>query len=1034
MNLSKLAVKRPVTIVMLTMMVLVLGFISLTKLQIDLFPEIQVPVAVVHTQYSGVGSKEIESLVTRPLEETLGRVNNIKSMQSLSSEGQSLVILEFEYGLDMDFASLEVREKVDLIKGFLPEDCSDPMVIRIDPNAMPIMGISLKGDKDLASLQRVAEDIIKPRLERMDGVASISVSGGYDEQVEILLNQDNIDGYGLDINMISNILRAENINLPAGTVTKGKQELAIRGIGEFESIEELKSLPIALPSGGIVTLADIADIRRVNKDISSIVKTNGEPSINLSIQKQSGKNIVRVADKLNAGIHEIIKENPDLSIDVVYDQSAFIKSAIVSVMKNAVIGGLLAVIILYLFLRNIRTTLIIGTAIPISIIGTFVLIYFNNITLNMMTIGGLALGVGMLVDNAIVVLENIYRFRQDGYSRVDAAIKGAKEVSMAVTASTLTTIAVFAPMVFVGGVTSALFKEFALTVTMSLFASLVVSLTLIPMLCSKYLRKEDERKKFKVTEGIYKVFDKGFDRITRRYKRILAWSLRHKKSVIAIGLGIFILSIALMGVVGAEFFPSSDEGRFSVDIELPIGTELNETEKIVTEITTQLEKVSEVTTIFASIGTSNGNMMNIDSTNIATLDVVLSSVTQRERGIEDIIAQVRLDIKDIPGAEIEVKAMAQGFGAGGAAPITIRIMGDDLDRLKDISLDFKDIISKVEGTTEVKSGFEDGIPELQLRLDRTIASRYGLTASQVANAVKSNISGMVATKFKLDGDEIDIVLKGEEIYKSSVANLKQTPIKTPTGATVTLGQLVDLNIGNGPVTITRNDQVRTVSVTSHLMDRDLGSVVKDINAELNAYNIPYGYSFEIGGQSKDMMEAFKDLFLALLLAILLVYMVIASQFESLIHPFTIMFSVPLALSGGVIGLFLTRRLISVPSIIGVIMLSGIVVNNAIVLVDYINTRRAAGEEIEEAILNAGPIRLRPILMTTLTTVIGLMPLALGIGEGAETQAPMATVVIGGLLLSTLLTLVFIPVMYTIFDRFRSESRKKRKKAKQKKAI
>lgn len=1017
MNLSKLAVKRPVTVVMLTLMVIVLGIISLSKLQVDLFPEIQVPVTVVSTQYSGVGSKEIENLVTKPLEETLGRVNSIKGIQSFSSEGQSLIVIEFDYGIDMDFAALEVREKVDLIKGFLPEDASDPMVIRIDPNSMPIMGLSLEGDKDLASLQRVAEDIIKPKLERLSGVASVSISGGYQEEIEIILNQDNLNGYGLDMNTMTNILRGENINLPAGVVTKGKQELSIRGVGEFESIDDIKNLPIALPTGGVIRLKDVGDVKRTYKDVASIVKTNGEPSINLSIQKQSGKNIVRVADRLNKAIDSLKAEYPDMKINVVYDQSAFIKSSIDGVMKNAVVGGILAVIILYLFLRNIRTTLIIGTAIPISIIGTFVLIYFNNITLNMMTIGGLALGVGMLVDNAIVVLENIYRFRQEGHSRVESAILGAKEVSMAVTASTLTTIAVFMPMVFVGGVTSALFKEFALTVTMSLLASLIVSLTLIPMLCSKYLRKEDEIKKRKIFNGIYRIFDKGFDRLSRRYGKILRWALKYRKTVIVIGMATFIVSLGLIGVVGMEFFPTSDEGRFNINIELPIGSELIETEGVITELETTLFNIPEVVTVFSTIGSTNGSLIDLDTTNVGVIDVVLTSVTERDRGIEEIISEVRNNIKDIPGAKIEVKAISQGFGPGGSAPISVKIMGDDLDKLKDISLDFKDIIGGVEGTTEVKSGFEDGIPELQIKVDRDIASQYGLSAGSISTAVKNKISGMVATKYKIDGNEIDIVLKGEEVYKSSIANLKQTPIKTPTGVTVTLGQVVSMDIGFGPVTIIRDDQVRTVSVTAFLDNRDLGSVVKDINSDLEAYNMPYGYTYDIGGQSQDMMEAFKDLFLALILAVILVYMVIASQFESLIHPFTIMFSVPLALSGGIIGLFVTGRLLSVPSFIGVIMLSGIVVNNAIVLVDYINTRRKTGESMEEAILNAGPIRLRPILMTTLTTVIGLIPLALGIGEGAETQAPMATVVIGGLLLSTLLTLVFIPVLYTVFDRF-----------------
>ncbi|SHK34609.1 efflux RND transporter permease subunit [Paramaledivibacter caminithermalis] len=1029
MNLSKIAVKRPVTIVMITFMIIILGVVSLTKLPIDLFPEIEVPIAIVSTSYSGVGSQEMEELVTKPIEEAIATVSDIENVRSISSEGSSIVVAEFAFGTDMDFATLDMREKVDMVKGLLPEEAGTPMVLKIDPNAFPIIQLSLSNGGDLAKLQVIGEDSIKPKLERLPGVASVDVSGGKENQIEVVVNMEKLNGYGLTIDRLSQILRAENLNLPGGEVKKGKQKLTIRTMGEFQSVEEISSLPITLPSGGIVYLSDIADVNMNYKEVESIVKTNGKNSINISIQKQSGTNTVKVADRVNQELEKLKNEFPDIEINVVMDQSEFIKQSIDNVIKNAIVGAVLAIFILYLFLRNVRTTFIIGTAIPISIIATFILIYFYGITLNMMTLGGLALGVGMLVDNAIVVLENIYRFRQEGYSRKEAAIKGAQEVGMAVTASTLTTVAVFLPMVFVEGITSAIFKEFSLSVAMSLGASLIVSLTLIPMLCSKFLKVDRMQGKkhhgrFRLFDFLYDSFDKIFAKVESIYKKILNWAIGHRKSTVAIAIAIFITSMASAVMVGAEFFPETDEGQFTVNISLPEGSKLESTHEVVLEIEDSIKNIKEVETIFSTIGSTGRRFSSSNSSNTGSVYVVLKDLKDRKRSTSEVADEVRKMVMDIPGAEVGVEVTSQGMGGGTGAPISVDIKGDDLDELKKIADDLKTSIEGIEGTREVKSSFGEGIPEVQIKIKRKNASQYGLTSAQIASSIKGTILGQTATRYKFDGEEIDVVIKGDSIFKESISNLGQTSIKTPMGIDVPLNQIADISIDRGPVTINRDDQVRTVSVTSQIMGRDLGSITKDIEKVLSQYPMPEGYSYDISGQNEDMMESFEDLFMALLLAIVLVYMVIASQFESLIHPFTIMFSVPLAVSGGMFGLFITGRSLSVPAFIGIIMLAGIVVNNAIVLVDYINTRRTNGENRKEAIINAGPIRLRPILMTTLTTVLGLLPLALGIGEGAETQAPMATVVIGGLLLSTLLTLVFIPVLYTIFDDFNDFLKKK----------
>ncbi len=1020
MNLSKLSVKRPVTILMVTFIVILLGGVSLSRLPIDLYPEIEVPVAIVSTEYSGVGPQEIEELLTKPIEESIATVDNIEKISSTSSEGNSLVIAEFNFGTDMDFAALEMREKVDMVKGYLPNDASNPLVFKIDPNSMPIIQASISDGKDLARLQTFAEDEIKPKIERLEGVASVEILGGYEEEVEVKIDQQKMLGYGLSIDYISGMIASENLNLPGGEVAKGKQELTVRTMGEFETTDDIKRLPLTLPKGGIVYLGDIADVTLKSKDTSTISRTNGKQSISISVQKQSGTNTVMVANKVNKELEKIKNKNDNIEIKTIFDQSEYIQDSIDNVIRNAVIGAILAVLILYLFLRNLRTTFIIGTAIPISVIATFILIYFNDITLNMMTLGGLALGVGMLVDNAIVVLENIYRFRQNDYSRKEAAVKGASQVGMAVTASTLTTVAVFLPIVFVEGITSILFKEFALTVTMSLAASLIVSLTLIPMLSSKLLKVDKmqgkkHKGKFKFFSKLYDLFDKVFGKIENIYKRLLKFGLRHRKTVVGIALVIFISSAVLVGSVGAEFFPKMDEGEFTINISLPEGSQLEETSDVATEIEGILGGIKEIDTVFSNVGSSGMFSIGSAGTNAATITVALKDLDQRDRSTDLVADEVRGLVKNIPGAEIGIEVSSSGMGGGGNAPISISIKGDDLDKLKEVGDDFVDIVESVKGTREVSSSMEKGIPEVRVKINRKNASQYGLNAAQIAQSIKGIVSGKTATRYKYAGDEIDVVVKGDETFKSSITNLKQLPIKAPAGMNIPLGQIADVSIERGPVVVNRNSQSRVVTVTSQILGRDLKSITDDIEAKFEQYNLPSGYTYEMGGERQDLQEAFSGLSTALILAVLLVYMILASQFESLLHPFTIMLSVPLAFAGGAIGLFITNRALSVPALIGVIMLAGIVVNNAIVLVDYINTRRENGEERWDAIVNAGPIRLRPILMTTLTTVLGLFPLALGLGEGTEAQAPMATVVIGGLLLSTLLTLVFIPVVYTIFD-------------------
>lgn len=1022
MNLSKLAVKRPVTTIMVMLVIILLGVVSLTQLPLDLMPDIEIPVALVATNYSGVGPQEMENLVTRPIEDAVATVSDLEGINSVSSQGNSIVVARFDFGTDMDFAALDIREKVDMVRGALPDGASEPLVVQLDLDAMPIVVLSLSGDEDMFELQALAEDVMKPRLERVNGVASVDIAGDYVYEVEVKVNEQRLNAYGMDAGLIAQTIRASNLNMPGGTVERGFDKLTVRTMGEFKTVEEIGELPLNLPNGSLIKVKDVAEVQRIPKELSSLSRTNGQNGIGIMIQKQSGTNTVQVANDVNAEIEKLQEEYGESSMTVIMDQSDFIREAINSVVRNAAVGGILAVLILYLFLRNIRSVFIISTALPISIIAAFMLLYFNDLTLNLMSLGGLALGIGMLVDNSIVVLENIYRFRTEGRSRIDAAIDGASEVSMAVTSSTLTTIAVFLPVVFVGGLTSIIFGEFAMTVTLSLIGSLLVALTLIPMLSSKILKVDKDRLsqrtgKEKMTTRAHDSFDKVFKKVEANYRSFLKWALSHRKTMIAGAVIVFIGSISSVFLVGAEFFPSADQGQIDIHVSLPRGSQLKETDEVFRKIESELQEVKEVDIVYSAIGSGMGFDLGGTGESEGSIMVILEDLKERHRSDLEVAAEVRERVRDIAGAEISVAvADDTAMGGTGGAPVELKVKGDDLETLEEITEDLRRLIAGVEGTYDTETSFSEGSPELRVEINKYMASTYGLTTSQIADTIQKYAQGSTVSFFREgDGNELDIIIRGEEKIRQDIANFQQIGIQTPRGSVVPLSQVASIVIAEGPTSISREDQQRTARVSSQLSDRDLGSVMGDIQDKLNDYVMPEGYTLETGGEFEQIQEVFMDMALAITMAIILVYMIMASLFESLMHPFTIIMSLPLAFSGGFLALFVTGRTLSVPALIGFLMLSGIIINNGIVLVDYINTLRSHGKERREAIETAGPIRLRPILMTTLTTVLAMLPMAIGIGEGAETQAPMATTVIGGLLLSTILTLLVTPVIYTITD-------------------
>ncbi|MDI3534949.1 MAG: hydrophobic/amphiphilic exporter (mainly bacteria), family [Thermosediminibacterales bacterium] len=1024
MKLSNMAVNRPVTTVMVVLIIVILGAVSLSRLSVDLFPDLTLPVAVAYVTYEGVGPQEMESLVTKPLEEALSTVNNVESVSSTSMMGMSFVTVEFNWGTDMDFATLQMREKIDMVKSMLPDDASDPVVFKFDPSLMPIMVFGVSGGNDMAELREIGEDEISDLLERLDGVAAVDVYGGLEREISIIMDPAKLNGYGLSYDQIVAVLRSENMNLPGGKVEEGRKEYIVRTVGEFESLNDIKKIIIPTQTG-FIHLEDVAEVKESYNDDTGYGKAfmDGEPNITVVVQKQATANTVEVARRVKKALDGFVRENPDLELNYVFNQADFIQRSINNLINTAIFGAFLAVAVLYIFLRNFRTTLIISIAIPVSIIATFTLMYFGNLTMNMMTLGGLALGVGMLVDSSIVVLENIYRYRQEGYSRIEAASEGSSEVGTAVTASTLTTVAVFLPIVFVEGLAARLFRELALTVSFSLFSSLFVALTLIPMLSSKILKVSRDSNNGNDNGGksfldrVFKKAEQLFNSVENRYRNLLIWSLGHRKLIVLITVVSFIGSIALVPFIGAEFIPKMDEGMINVDIKLPVGSVMDETHKVAQEIENRIRKIPEIDTIFTSIGFTDSMMSVSSGPEIGRLTLNLIDKDEREKSSDEVAEEIRQLVKDIPGADIEVSAQAGMTGQAllSGAPVSIKIKGNDLDVLRELTGKVSKIVKNVEGIREVNSSFEEGRPEVQIVVNREKAALYGLGVPQVALAIQTAIKGQVATRYKVEGTEIDVKVQLDEDFRENISDLENIYLKTPLGIQVPLSEVAELVKTKGPTHINRENQVRTATVTANISGRDLKSISDDISIGLSKLDLPEGYTVEFGGEQKEMVEAFGDLLLAFGLAVILVYMILASQFESLLHPFAIMFSVPMALTGAFLGLFVTGRTINVPAFIGIIMLAGIVVNNAIVLVDYINTLRRRGMDRNEAITKAGPVRLRPILMTALTTILALLPLALGIGEGSEVRAPMATVVIGGLTLSTLLTLVVVPVFYSILD-------------------
>jgi len=1068
MSLPSFSMKRPVTVIMFFLGITLFGLISWTRLQQELYPPIVYPQLSVVTFYKDAAPEEMEILVTKPVEEAVGTVSGVRRISSISKEETSLVIAEFNWGTNMDFAALGVREKIDLIKESLPRGSEDPIVMKFNPFELPLMVLNITSDRiDPAELRQMTDKIIKNEIEKADGVAAANITGGRIPEVLVEVDQDKLMSKGLALNKVVEFISKANLNYPAGTIEESFYEYLIRTIGEFQAVDEISNVVVGLddrrkkseftgfdpqsqpeaddkkiPHARLLFLKEIATVKEALKEKSSVSRFNNHDNISLSIQKQADANTLQVANNVKDIILRLRKVIPkDVNINIVADQSLAISTNIRGVRDAALQGGLLAFLVLLFFLKNVKSALIVALNIPVSMMVVFALMFLSGTTINMISLGGLALGVGMLVDNGIVVIENIYRHRQEEKRPIkEASVYGASEVSGAIAGSTLTTIAVFLPMIFVIGIAGQICKDLAFTVTFSLLGSLVAALTLIPILSARVknipIVVVDEEKGFTgMVLGALQNFT----------QQVLAFFIEHKSMCLSAVLAVFIGSCLLLPVLDTELLPRVDQGQFTIKLDLPPGTRLDFTDTIVKRIESYLFDMSEVDSVTVNIGSTK------EKKGTALLETMGSHQAQiivnlkpkagfkntgsgyRFMSTPDVLQKIKDQIgpQELSGASIDYilqeSVFKSAFQAG--APVVIEIKGRELSVLRSLTADVEEELRKIPGIYSIRNTLVASAPEVKVNVFKDKAATYNLSTSDIALTAQTAIKGYIATKFKKEGEEIDIKVQLREADRNNMAKVRQLQLNSPLGIDVPLSELAYLSIGRGPSEIKRQDQERMVAVSASIFQRSFKEVADIITGMLSKIKIQSAYSIKLTGEREQIQESFKSLQMALILSILLVYMIMASQFESLWQPFVILFTIPLSIIGVIVILLLTGTPLSVMVILGVIVLGGVVVNNGIVLIDYTNILRAQGMSAYDAVITSSKRRLRPIIMTALTTILGLVPLAFALNEGAELQQPMAIAVIGGLAVSTFLSLIVIPTIYLGLDNMISSMRKKKDKHK-----
>ena len=1022
MNLPRMSVRRPVFTSMVTLIVVVLGAVALGRLQIDLLPAVEVPRLSIRTGYEGASPEVMERLVTQIVEEIVATVPGVEEMTSTSSEGNSRVRVSFAPGTDIDTAAIDVQARLEDELNEFPDDIERPRVSKFDIASFPVVIVGISSDLDPVELTELVENQIRYRFGRVPGVAQVDPWGGYNREVRIELDPDKVRALGLPLNDLLTTIRSANIDLPTGTIEQGRYEVTLRAPAEFQDLDTLRGLVVAVRNDAPVTLGQVAEVKDTYEELTRIVRVNGKRGLRLAVRKESNANTVQVSSAILEEIEAINRDFPQVHIVAVSNQGNFIERSIANVARSVLYGGALAVMILLFFLRNIRSTLVIAISIPISILATLAIIYITGLTINLMTLGGLALGVGMMVDSSIVVLENIYRRRQEEHDEpITASVKGTEEVGGAIIASTITTLVIFLPIIFIRGVTGMLFKEFAYVVVISLACSLLVALTMVPMLSSRLLKRRAEQERRHTKPSIFRRMaassEKLFTTLADIYADLLNLGLRHRITSVLAGFVVLGLCLLLVPYIGSEFLPPSDEGEVSVTGEMEIGMRLD----LVDRQTQKMEKIVNETVpeAIAKIVNIGSSGWRPDSGARGSIAITLTPSDERERSNKQIAEDLRKQLDGtIPGMTIRTYApegqnlLDRILPDGGGLNVEIR--GYELDTLDALAKQAALRIADVPGVTDVDPGRRTGIPQEHITIDRDKAADVGLSIRQIAEALETSVSGRLAGEYRAEGYSYPIRVQLKNARQLPLEEILNLTLSTPGGQDVALRNLITVEPGRGPVVIDRKERQRTISVDVTVGERDLGSVAAEIKSRLDEIPRPVGYDLTVAGSYAEQQESFRELLISIGLALLLVYMVLASQYESLRDPFVVMLSVPMAAIGVLLTLFLTGTTLNVQSYIGCIMLGGIVVNNAILLVDQAGKLRVEeGHGTREAVVIAGKRRLRPILMTSATTILGLLPLALGIGEGADAQAPLARAVIGGLFASMLITLVLVPVAYTL---------------------
>lgn len=1009
MKFAQTFIKHHVMTILLYILVVVFGFYSFQNLPLALMPSMEVPAAVVYATYPGAGPEDIEQQVTKKLEGAVAGLSGLDTLQSTSSENMAMLVIQFTNNTDMDQAMTDLRDKVAQIKSQLPDDASDPTVMSIDIDSMPVVSVALRGN-DLASLQSIAEDEIQPALERLDGVASVDISGGYEQEIAVHTDASRLKGYNLTISSIGQQLGADNIAIPGGDLDNGSQTLAVRTDGEYSSIDDVKNALISLPAGGTVRLSQIADVSMQPKDQDAISKVDGEECIILSVNKQSGSNTVQIAELAKSEFDSLLKGNDSLQWDIVMDQSDYINMTVDNAIQNIWMGVLFAAIVLFLFLRDLGATMAVTIAMPCCILFTFLIMNVLGITLNMMSLGGITLGVGMIVDNSIVVLENIFTYRADGYDRLEACTKGTGEVIGAVIASTLTTVAVFLPIALSGGMAGMMFKEFCITIVALLLSSLIISITLVPLLCYFLLGGTRQQSIKPQGSGATPITEKP---LSRAYRSSLNFLITHRWAGVALTVVICIVSVLSVSQAGMELIPEMDEGQVSVTVSMPNGSTMEDTAAIEDRIAAiAVDTIPELEQVYYSTGSSTSIM---SSSSGASVTISLVDLDQRDRSSADIAKQLRHDLQDIAGCELTVSTSST-MSMSTDSDISVELTGDDYDQLAETADDLANQISALPDAINVESSAGEQTPRVAVKINRENASRFGLNAATIGGLVRGELTGSTATTLRMNGEEYDVTVAGDEDVATSLDALRSMQIPTMTGGTVPLSMVADVYTELSPQSIVRKNQKETVTITGESESGDSNAIKAAVDDIVAKYELPDGVEVGEGDTAASQIaETTGTLMLALAVAIMLVYFILATQFNSFSLPVAIMLILPIGLLGSMIMLWPTGNHVSMVALLGVIILAGTVVNSSIVLIDYTLQRRQRGEDKNAAILNACPRRVRPVLMTAMTTILGLVPMVCSSGEGSEMMKPMGVVMMTGMVISTIATLFITPVYYSLTD-------------------